>query len=1042
MKKWIFNKKIKTEKENEHQWWREHAEAKINLLKEKVNEAFALLKTKKSENASPYKDAPWFLVIGAENSGKTSLLSKSHLALTSIDGKPLTHTGPTAYCDWWLSKKAVFIDTSGGLIMPRKSTDDAYYIWHKFIDLLHEHRRDAPVDGVILCVDLYDFQSKSHEDQKRQIDVFRHRIQTLRKYKCALPIHLVFTKCDHIAGFTESYNGLALEEMQQIFGLSLPDKLPQRNLPEVLDEKFNTLLKQMSEQLLGYLHREHCVKKRALIKNFPLQIESQKRGITLLANQLHSQKTTLRTICFTSALQDGKTYDILKAQSHHFGLPVSSRHENFHTPQQQRSFFIQSLIKKIIKESLADRPKKTRNFIQGHTKLYATCSSVLMILGLLITYSYYHEKDILSNTQLTLNASQSTLEENDQAIIAELAMLKKAINTVDQRKQLITQVFFGQNRQLRKDLQNAYDLTLQTKFSDMLAQFFETKLQNPDSLNSKTLFDILKIYTMLKNPAQAEQSFLSTWFANSWKDIYPNQPATQKILLSALNDWVSLQPKDFSVPENTISLAQKKLNGVSLSTLAYFQLQDLHDTGEHQANAGKFFSIYLPNKNSLYTPENFLNIYQHEIPKIAKQITSNDHWVIQLDLPDNFKKPVTEQLIEDLRKLYAQNYAVYWQTQLFAATLNNFENISDADTFAATFGSKDSPITQLLDVIEEKLNPLKDLPQAKEPLTVQHQIRTMLTTAPSDKRITDAINELKRYLSKLNSSEHKNRAVLIATQERMKYHENDPLSNLSKQAESAPPPIKNWLQALAKNTWSTMLKISQHQLNLVWITEILPAYNETIKDRYPIFSNAKNEMPLNTFTAFFGPEGVLTRFLERELSPFVNSEKLYWTWKKVDDLQLNIHQDTLDMINVASLIKQMFFPANEKNPLLKFAIMPTVLTDASENYLLNLAGSTIDYSRDANRSKNLIWPSGHSSSAWLEVKRNKESQLVMEEKGEWALFKLLSYATIETTQNTRYFEVVFNANGMSVPYKLMADDPVNPFIPDLFTTFRCPKDLM
>ena len=96
------------------------------------------------------------------------------------------------------------------------------------------------------------------------------------------------------------------------------------------------------------------------------------------------------------------------------------------------------------------------------------------------------------------------------------------------------------------------------------------------------------------------------------------------------------------------------------------------------------------------------------------------------------------------------------------------------------------------------------------------------------------------------------------------------------------------------------------------------------------------------------------------------------------------------MINVASLIKKMFFPGDQEKPLLKFAVIPDTIENSSTNYLLNLGGNSIDYSRDSKRTKNIVWPSKNSNDVWFELRKNKDKEVIMEEKGDWALFRLFS----------------------------------------------------
>ncbi len=58
---------------------------------------------------------PWFLVIGAPGSGKTTALQESGLAFSSMGHgvRSIRGIGGTRNCDWWFTDNAIFLDTAG-----------------------------------------------------------------------------------------------------------------------------------------------------------------------------------------------------------------------------------------------------------------------------------------------------------------------------------------------------------------------------------------------------------------------------------------------------------------------------------------------------------------------------------------------------------------------------------------------------------------------------------------------------------------------------------------------------------------------------------------------------------------------------------------------------------------------------------------------------------------------------------------------------------------------------------------------------------------
>ena len=84
-------------------------------LRERFEEAVATLKQQRRSGHSLY-DLPWYVIIGAPGSGKTTALINSGLKfpLEQRVGKgALRGVGGTRNCDWWFTDEAVFLDTAG-----------------------------------------------------------------------------------------------------------------------------------------------------------------------------------------------------------------------------------------------------------------------------------------------------------------------------------------------------------------------------------------------------------------------------------------------------------------------------------------------------------------------------------------------------------------------------------------------------------------------------------------------------------------------------------------------------------------------------------------------------------------------------------------------------------------------------------------------------------------------------------------------------------------------------------------------------------------
>ena len=127
-------------------------------LRERFEEAVATLKQQRRNGHSLY-DLPWYVIIGAPGSGKTTALLNSGLKfpLEQRVGKgALRGVGGTRNCDWWFTDEAVFLDTAGRYTTQDSDAASDSAAWGEFLALLRKYRARRPVNGVIFTINAQD----------------------------------------------------------------------------------------------------------------------------------------------------------------------------------------------------------------------------------------------------------------------------------------------------------------------------------------------------------------------------------------------------------------------------------------------------------------------------------------------------------------------------------------------------------------------------------------------------------------------------------------------------------------------------------------------------------------------------------------------------------------------------------------------------------------------------------------------------------------------------------------------------------------------
>lgn len=257
---------------------------------------------------------PWYLVIGAPGSGKTTALANARLGAAlgaGLDGMPVQNLGGTRNCDWWFTDEAVLIDTAG-----RYTTQDSRRaidgrVWSGLLDLLKEHRPRQPVNGVLLTISLTDLGAWSDEERHNHAITIRQRLGELRAHLgIRVPVYLLCTKADLVDGFTTYFDPLDRAERAQIWGITFPvEDVPPGPLAS-FHTQFAALLRRLEERLPERLHQEPDIQRRGDAFAFPLRMAAFEAALADLVDTAFTAEAEeavplLRGIYLSSATQPG-----------------------------------------------------------------------------------------------------------------------------------------------------------------------------------------------------------------------------------------------------------------------------------------------------------------------------------------------------------------------------------------------------------------------------------------------------------------------------------------------------------------------------------------------------------------------------------------------------------------------------------------------------------------------------------------------------------------------------------------------------------------
>ncbi|MFN4102267.1 MAG: type VI secretion system membrane subunit TssM, partial [Pararhodobacter sp.] len=316
----------------------------------RMREALAVLRRSNGSSAYLY-ELPWYVIIGPPGAGKTTALLNSGLRFPLADkAGAMGGTGGTRYCDWWFTEEAVLIDTAGRYTTQDSDAEADSESWLSFLALLKRHRPRQPVNGVIVALGLDEILTGDEQSLAAHSAAIRDRLRELHEvFRIDVPVYVLFTKADLIAGFTEFFGAFSAARRQKVWGTTFrPGQRRDPTLPQVGTE-FDALVRRLSVEVTDRMQDEPDGVSRIAIFGFPAQVAMLRdRVVAVLEGVFGASRykvnATLRGFYFASGTQEGTPIDqILGAMERAFGPMGHSALSG-----QGKSYFLHDLLRKVI----------------------------------------------------------------------------------------------------------------------------------------------------------------------------------------------------------------------------------------------------------------------------------------------------------------------------------------------------------------------------------------------------------------------------------------------------------------------------------------------------------------------------------------------------------------------------------------------------------------------------------------------------------------------------------------------------------------------
>jgi type VI secretion system protein ImpL len=1079
------------------------SQEEIEVLRERFGDALATLKKAKLGGRGGRRylyQLPWYVVIGPPGAGKTTALKNSGLNFPlseSLGQDAVQGVGGTRNCDWWFTDEAVLLDTAGRYTTQDSDQGVDRAAWTGFINLLKKHRRQRPLDGVIVAFSITDLVLQDSEQRQLHARAVRARLQELyQNLKLRVPVYVVLTKCDLLSGFVEYFDDLSREDRNQVWGLTFTleqTEQPKTLLP-VFSKLFDDLMDRLDGRLIGRLEQERDVLRRGLIHGFPQQMRLTKEAVQDFLGQVfgpsrYEEETLLRGVYFSSGTQEGTPIDrLISSVSAAFGL---DRQAMTAFSGQGRSYFLHRLLRDVVfREAELVRPTGFFDLNRPWIQRTAYGGATLALLGM--AGAWYYGFVVNSNYVSTVGqqvasyeastASDDAGRDSTIAVLPSLNILRDIPGGYEEGGDVpppLLSLGLYQGGKLGAAARNAYGRALNTVLLPRVVERLEEQISG-NMLRGAFLYEALKVYLMLGIPSRFDRDTVQLWITLDWNAWLSgvDQEAREQLnthLVSLLDGELNPVPMD----ANLVTLARQKLAQLTLAERIYAQIKGgsaarqlgqwritdkLGDTASvvFRRLSGKQMSEGIP---GFYTKKGYEEVFLRESPELA-QTASSEVWIIGSDFTQEIGDADMASLNRDLTMLYVRDYIDQWDGLLTDLDVVSFRGLAHGVTVMKALAAGDSPIASLL-VAANRETKLVALPVAtEEPAEESDQLQSLrnrlselFETAPEaqaapvfenpigeiDRRFRwvrdmtegkgDGAPQVDPVVSSLNEM-----YVILKQRETTGAGETAPLvQRLRLEAERQPPVVSRWMETVATQISQLTVRDIQSKLNSIWATTVLPFCQSALGERYPMIKGHPEDVNINDFSGVFGPQGKIDTFFESFLRPYVDTTVSPWRLSKASGVKVGLSPQSLKQFESASRIKRAFFPDGGPQPQFRFRIKPLSLDKGASQVLIELGEQRHTYRHGPTRFQEMQWPppSGTPLARVVFNPIGVASAASITAEGPWSWFRLLDQAKIERTATADRFTITFETQGLKAVYELLAASVTNPYYLPELREFRC-----
>jgi len=1023
----------------------------IVALQSQVERAIAALKTSrlgaKSGRAALYA-LPWYVIVGPPGAGKTTAIRHSGLTFPLDEGAAYRGSGGTRNCDWWFTNDAIILDTAGRYAT---STNDQPE-WLGFLDLLRKHRKEKPINGLIVALGINDLAGADEAAIVAIAKQMRARLdEVTSRLKVLVPVYVMFTKADLIPGFSECWADLRKSERGQVWGMTFPEG-PKTEAWSLFGPELDALVAALHAKAVRRLAQERNLEVRQTILRFPMEVAALKERLSLFVSVLFQKNTyqetpPLRGVYLTSGTQNVRpSTEMVNAIAAAHERGGAQLHARPATPAhtEAKSFFLTDLFYKVMFPDQhlgghTESEQRRRMLLRGAIAGLAVLSATTLVAPAGCTF--VRNRNLVQSTR-EIGAELSATSWDDPtgaALAAErLTKAEARLRQLDGwREDTPVQLRWGMytGDPLYAALRDAYVASVYRALVAAVRGDLEDRLRALESAPVRTAenfnrdFDTLKLYLMLGDPAHMDPAWATPRLVRQWELLSHAHAKSHGEALSVHVAYVCELVRRKEVPPwepdpRVVTRARSILSQVpqvdrlyeSLVRDANTEIAPIRREAIFYGSVGPFVKSRGGVKvTGAYTKQGWLRVRTLLGTEGAK--LSAERWVL------GEEEAQVVLAMGKLRELYFERYKNAWRDFLADLEVADPGNAEYALAQLNAMSEPEWPYLRLVRVLSENVTLELDEPEGDTFVQkVTDKAKEMVDAGPPPKKRTvspveRAFKPILRFGVPAESARDEPPMTGLAHWEALvaklvgaltDYRDggasSDPKkmgdvfqeafratsSLLSEQDGFTRPLLSPLLMQPITLAWSNVVKDAGVAAGATWEVAVWSKWKEKLEGKYP-FAASRTDASLDDVAHFFGPgEGGLWAFYDESLKATLDRTGHTFTPSRRFKSSIGYTGPFLDVcLKRGSEIGEVLFPPKASEPQVTFDVNLHSVSPSIAEVTLEIDGVSHTYKNEPEQWVRITWPGKTAHGARLRVRGAGGLDEEISRPGDFGLFRLL-----------------------------------------------------